>query len=71
MVFTNIPWTQVVLAGCASTMAIIALITIMWKMATFISDLRKDVNLVLFNHLPHIFEQLKKLVERNKRVDGD
>lgn len=48
MVFSNIPWTQVVLAICAGIGTIIALITIFHKLATAalekaVSEIREDL----------------------------
>lgn len=68
MVFTNIPWTQVVLALCAFITLLVVLISKVWSSATKQEALRKDVELILTNHLPHIQEELEKLNEKIDRL---
>lgn len=48
MIFSNIPWTQVVLACCAAVGTLIALITIFHKLATAaleraVTDIKEDL----------------------------
>lgn len=51
-----IPWTQVVIASCAVITALAVLVGIFHKMAT--SSMRKDIELIMTNHLPHVEDKI-------------
>lgn len=64
MIFTNIPWPQVVLALCALITLMFLLGAAFWKLLT--SGMRKDIHLILTNHIPHLEAKIDMILEHLK-----
>jgi len=61
MIFTNIPWTQAVLALCALIATILTLCTLLWKALS--ASMKNEIHEIKTNHLAHVEDKVDMVLD--------